>query len=1012
VNTIPAAPFIELHYLGRTWRIGEPAQRVRGAIRDSDNHASSTAIGTALTRAAHTRLDPDPLIDDAWGDRLVPALNRANSRSLAVALLAARGEPAPAMEPQAALDHMLRAAPGYTNIILRTRYTEDLLREAAARGTRQYVILGAGFDSFALRRPRFAEHVVVFEIDRPPTQALKRQGIAEAGLSVPESLHLIAADLAKDDLAAVLARTPYRFDQPGFFAWLGVSMFLTRDTNLASLRAIAGCSAPGSELVFTYFDERIFYLQAEEFRRMQDSVRSVGEPFLCGFDPNRLAEELRQVGFDLLEDLDEAQLVARYSRTGRPFMAPLANSRIAFARRNHRAIALNPRFIGALIDRGNMLLDLARPAEALMTFEKVVELDPGETAGLNGAGNALLEDGRAAEAAGFFTRAVDLRPNEPVFLLNRALAHSCMNRPQDALHDCRRARELGHATAQLHFVEGNALLDLGRAREAIEAFDSALGLDPTLAKAYNNRGTALLGLGAHEAALASFERCLALSGGVGGGSQLMLQARLNRCSTLRELGRRIEALEGLEELAELAPDLDFVRGLRLHEQLAHCEWRDYHASIRVILEAIERGRAADGPFTFLAVSDSPAAQLRCAQLHAAQWSAPPPSHRRGAHPTHNEKFRIAYLSSDLREHATSYLMAGIFEAHDRSRFEIHGISTGLDDHSAMRQRITAGFDRFLDAARMQDAEIYAWIVERSIDVLVDLNGHTSGARRGLLTQRGAPVQVNYLGYPGTIGARYIDYLIADEVVIPRESRRYYIEQIVYLPDCFQPNDDRRIAVTGSTRERALLPPSGFVFCSFNNSYKFNPVMFDIWCRLLRAVPGSVLWTVLNSEAARANLRREARARGVEADRLVFAEQLPYAHHLGRLGLADLFLDTLPFNAGTTASDALWAGLPVLTCLGQAFAARMAGSLLRGVGLPELVTENLADYERLALQLASNPAHLAELRSRLEENRGQLFDTKRHCRNLEAAYAEMSARYRRGEQPASFTVRDPLGEGPP
>jgi methyltransferase (TIGR00027 family) len=344
--TPPAAPLIELHYLGRTWRMGGPVQADCAAMRDSDDRVSSTAIGTALTRAAHTRLDPEPLIDDAWGDRLVPAFARANSRSLAEATVAARGGPAPAMEPQSALDHMLRAAPGYTNIILRTRYTEDLLGEAAVRGTRQYVILGAGFDSFALRRPPFAEDVAVFEIDRPPTQALKRQGIAEAGLSVPQSLYLIGADLAKDDLAAVLAPTPYRFDQPVFFAWLGVSMFLSRETNLASLRAIAGCSAPGSELVFTYFDDRIFYLQAEEFRRMQDSVRSVGEPFLSGFDPNRLAGELRQVGFDLLEDLDEAQLVARYSRTGRPFMVPLANSRVAFARRNHRTIALNPQFIG------------------------------------------------------------------------------------------------------------------------------------------------------------------------------------------------------------------------------------------------------------------------------------------------------------------------------------------------------------------------------------------------------------------------------------------------------------------------------------------------------------------------------------------------------------------------------------------------------------------------------------------------------------------------------------------
>jgi methyltransferase (TIGR00027 family) len=333
--TTPAAPLIELHYLGRTWRMGGPAEPTPAAAGDPHDQVSATAIGTALTRAAHTRLDPDPLIDDTWGDRLVPVLNRASSRSVAAGVLAARGDAAPVLEPQAALDHMLCTASGYTNIVLRTRYTEDLLREAAARGVRQYVIIGAGFDSFALRRPPFAEQMTVFEIDRLPTQALKRQGITEAGLSVPHWLHLIAADLAKENLAAALARTPYRFDQPGFFSWLGVSMFLSREANLGAMRAIADCSVPGSELVFTYFDDRIFYSQAEEFRRMQDSVRAVGEPFLSGFDPKRLAEELRQLGFDMLEDLEEAQLVERYSRTGRPFMMPLTHSRIALARRAH-----------------------------------------------------------------------------------------------------------------------------------------------------------------------------------------------------------------------------------------------------------------------------------------------------------------------------------------------------------------------------------------------------------------------------------------------------------------------------------------------------------------------------------------------------------------------------------------------------------------------------------------------------------------------------------------------------
>jgi predicted O-linked N-acetylglucosamine transferase (SPINDLY family) len=676
-----------------------------------------------------------------------------------------------------------------------------------------------------------------------------------------------------------------------------------------------------------------------------------------------------------------------------------------------RALGLDPRFVGALVDRGNVLLDLARRTEALDAFRRALALDPNEPSALNGAGNALLEEGRAAEAAEFFTRAINARPDEAAFVLNRALAHSSMHRPEDVLRDCRRSRELGHGTAQLYFLEGNSLLDLGRAAQAIEAFDRALAIDPALAGAHNNRGTALVGLGRHAPALASFEQCLELTSASADGSLLALQARLNRCAALKELGRRPEALAGFQELHALAPDLEFVRGLLLHEQLTQCDWHDYQASVRAIVDAIDRGRPADGPFTFLAVNGSASSQLRCAQLHAATAAplhARPPDHRRRECARDRRRLRIAYLSSDLREHAVSYLMAGIFEAHDRSRFEIYGISTGIDDRSAMRQRIEASFDHWLDAAGLQDAAIGAWMVERSIDLLVDLNGHTSGGRRALLAQRCAPLQVNYLGYPGTAGAAFMDYLIADEIVIPPESRQHYSEQVVYLPGCFQANDDKRSAVATCSRAEAGLPADGFVFCSFNNSHKFNPVMFDIWCRLLRAVPGSVLWTALSGETARANLRREAEARGVDAARLLFAGQQPYARHLGRLRHADLFLDTLPFNAGATASDALWAGLPLITCLGDAFAARMAGSLLHALALPELITENLAGYEGLALELASNPARLAGLRARLDTNRrtSPLFDTKRQCRNLEAAYAGMWARHLRGEAPASFKVDDP------
>ncbi len=338
-NTVSArnGPPIELHYLGRVWRFGEPVEPDAttngglGSVTSSDAQVSSTAIGTALIRAAHTRLDPDPLIDDSWADCLVPEFARAAYRDLAVAKLAADSG-ARTMAPDAALDAMLLAGSGFTNVIMRARYTEDALRESVWRGTRQYVIIGAGFDSFALRRPAFAEEVAVFEIDRPATQALKRRRIGECGESIPESLHFIAADLSKEHLGATLSRSAYRSDLPAFFSWMGVTMFLTREANLATLRAIAECSAAGSELVFTYLDNQIFLSSSERFRKMQESVRSVGEPFQSGFDPGRLAEDLRHAGFELIEDLAEAELVERYARTGKDFMVPMEHSHIALAR--------------------------------------------------------------------------------------------------------------------------------------------------------------------------------------------------------------------------------------------------------------------------------------------------------------------------------------------------------------------------------------------------------------------------------------------------------------------------------------------------------------------------------------------------------------------------------------------------------------------------------------------------------------------------------------------------------
>jgi predicted O-linked N-acetylglucosamine transferase (SPINDLY family) len=368
---------------------------------------------------------------------------------------------------------------------------------------------------------------------------------------------------------------------------------------------------------------------------------------------------------------------------------------------------------------------------------------------------------------------------------------------------------------------------------------------------------------------------------------------------------------------------------------------------------------------------------------------------------------VAYLSADFHDHATSQLMAELFERHDRERFEVSAWSFGPETGDAMRARLRAAFEHFHDVRNVSDDEVAARLRAAEIDIAVDLKGFTDGCRPGIFARRVAPIQVNFLGYPGTTGADYMDYIIGDAEVIPEGHEVFYSEQVVRLPDSYQVNDTKRvIAGHVPTRAEAGLPASGFVFCCFNNNYKITPEVFDVWMRLLKAVPGSVLWLLEDNAAASRNLRREAQARGVDAGRLVFAGRVLPPDHLARHRLADLFLDTLPCNAHTTASDALWAGLPVLTCRGNAFAGRVAASLLRAVGLPELVVDDLGAYETLAIRLATAPGELAGLKARLLQNRltHPLFDIERYRRHLESAYAAMIEQHRQGKSPRGFSLQ--------
>src|ERR1700678_164167 len=663
-----------------------------------------------------------------------------------------------------------------------------------------------------------------------------------------------------------------------------------------------------------------------------------------------------------------------------------------------RAVAANQHAATAHNNYGNVLKDLGRFEDALDSYERALKLDPGYADVCNNRGDTLQQLGRFEEALDSFEHAVKLKPDYAEAYNNQGNTLQELGRPEAALDSYERALRLKPGFPEAHCNRGNTLRELRRFEDALDSFERALKLKPDYAEAYNNQGNALRGLRRFEDALDSYERALKLNPG-------FAEAYKNRGNTLRALGRFEEALESYERARNLRPDLDWLYGAWLLFRRHRCEWKEIDPHVGYLIGKIKQQRKATRPFALLALTDSLAIQRQAAQIlvDARYPEAPsrPPLKRRAGN-----RIRIGYYSADYQDHATSYLMAELFERHDRGRFELVGISYGPDNRDEMRIRLSAAFDHFVDVRTKTDSEVAALSRDLGIDIAVDLKGFTEEARTGIFSRRAAPIQVNYLGYPGTMGAPYIDYIVADPILIPPESREHYTEKIVYLPNSYQVNDrKRRISDKEITRAELGLPPTGFVFCCFNNNFKITPNTFDGWMRILKQVEGSVLWLLEDNETAANNLRREAEARGVEPARLVFARRMPLPEHLARHRAADLFIDTLPYNAHTTASDALWAGLPVLTRIGESFAGRVAASLLNAVGLPELSHATQEQYEAMAVALAGNATRLAELKEKLSRNRltTPLFDTVRFTKHLEDAYTQMYQRYQAGLSPEHIFV---------
>jgi protein O-GlcNAc transferase len=665
-----------------------------------------------------------------------------------------------------------------------------------------------------------------------------------------------------------------------------------------------------------------------------------------------------------------------------------------------RALALKPAHAEALNSRGLGLLGLGRRAEALTSFERALAVRPHYVAALNNRGNILQELNRPAEALASYDRALTIQPAHVQALYNRGIVLRELQRHTEALASFDRVLAIRPDHTDALNNRGIVLRDLRRPAEALASYERALAIKPHHLEALNNRGIALRELHRLTEALASHDEALALD-------PANADTLCGRGAVLRDLKRFAEALASFEQALAINPGHRYAFAGMAYAAVAICDWKRT-AIIAGELEArIEQRSAIIPPFALVGYRDDEPLQLLCAKNHIQDCIRVPPRPLwRGAR-WRNEKLKVAYVSADFRRHPVAYCMAELFELHDRSQFEVIGVSLGVDDHSDFRTRLVAAFDQFVDVRIRSDEEIARLLNERRVDIAVDLMGHTNDARSNIFAFRPAPIQVSYLGFPGTMGADFIDYIIADAIVLPFDRQSNYMEKIVHLPDCYQVNDrKRRISPRTPTRAQAGLPSEGFVFCCFNDNRKIVPAVFDIWMRLLQATEGSVLWLLSDNKDAENNLRKEAAARNVDPGRLVFAGRVDHEDYLARFGLANLFLDTLPYNGHATASDALWAGVPVLTCRGQAFAGRVGASLLHAVGLPELATDNLEAYEEMALRLAGQPAMLAEIKARLVRDRDAhaLFDTDRFRRNLEAAYLQMRDNWHRGNPPEPLAVK--------
>ena len=622
-----------------------------------------------------------------------------------------------------------------------------------------------------------------------------------------------------------------------------------------------------------------------------------------------------------------------------------------------KAIELKPDFVQVHYSLGILLFKLNRLDEAEVSYRRAIELKPDFPEAYNNLAGIMRDLGRLKESEASYKKSIELKPDHAEAYSNLAAIMRDLGRLKEAELSCQKAIELKPDYAEAHYNLGIILNDFGKIVEAELNFKKAIKLKPDYAEAYYN------------------------------------------------LGVTKKDLSNLDKAYTLKPDIDFLLGTLIHAKMRHCIWDGLSSDIKKLTEKIENGEKVTSPWSLLSLIDNPSIHKKAAIIFSKDKLS-----RTNVFPKilpyHNKKIKIGYFSADFMNHPTSYLTAELYETHDRNEFEIHAFSFGNDTKDVFNIKIKAGVDYFHNIQMMSDHDVVKLARSLEIDIAIDLMGYTKMNRAKIFAMSAAPIQVNYLGYPGTMGVEYMDYLIADHTLISKEKQNYYSEKIVYMPNSYQPNTSKRDTYEILlTKKEFGLPEKGFIFCCFNTHYKITATTFAGWMRILNATSDSVLWLFVDNAIAVENLKKEAVKLGINKERLIFAKKISNEEHLNRISLADLFLDTLPCNAHTTASDALKMGLPILTCKGNSFASRVASSLLKAVNLPELITSSQEEYESLAVELAKNPKKLKKIKGRLINNltTTKLYDISLYTKNLEIAYTAMYKRHQNNLDPDNIEI---------